>query len=231
MQYDFPELNGCFQQMLACTWKAYLQVWAANSFNLVRLKRRSCANFKYYEFKRTLKCSVWCTQKHVVQDIIRLLNLWIIVHPHCGYQFAPNLSFLPLCICISLRSVVLKFIRLVLSPLDCETTLCIICAVRTATMEESHTHRKHRNIKCATDKIHLRMYVVCVAFCRDNTRETGASLRDDCLAKFWKIAFWQSAFSVRAADKGNSLPIHIRQCTSFSFLKQHFKHNKLILWS
>lgn len=41
----------------------------------------------------------------------------------------------------------------------------------------------------------------CVSFCRDNARETRASVTGDCLANLRKTAFWQSAFSARAAEK------------------------------
>ena len=55
----------------------------------------------------------------------------------------------------------------------------------------------------------------CVSFCRHDAAEAGASVRGDCAASFKKTAFGQSAFSVRAAVKLNSIPTYMRDCTCF----------------
>ncbi len=59
----------------------------------------------------------------------------------------------------------------------------------------------------------------CVTFCKDNIRQTRSSVRGDCSTKFKKTVFGQSAFSVRAAERWNLIPVYIRGCATFSILK------------
>ncbi len=63
----------------------------------------------------------------------------------------------------------------------------------------------------------------CVTFCKDNIRQTRSSVRGDCSTKFKKTVFGQSAFSVRAAERWNLIPVYIRECATFSIFKTTLK--------
>ncbi len=59
--------------------------------------------------------------------------------------------------------------------------------------------------------------------CTKNIRQTRASSRDDCAVHFRATDFGRSAFSVRAVNNWNNLPITIRQCSTLAQFKIHLK--------
>ncbi len=61
-----------------------------------------------------------------------------------------------------------------------------------------------------------------------NTEPWGTSLVGSCsgsCSKFKKTVFGQSAFSVRASERWNLIPVYIRECTTLSIFK-----TTLIVW-
>ncbi len=63
----------------------------------------------------------------------------------------------------------------------------------------------------------------CATFCKDNIRQTRSSVRGDCSNQFKKTVFGQSAFSVRAAERWNLIPVYIRKCTTLRIFKTTLK--------
>ncbi len=59
--------------------------------------------------------------------------------------------------------------------------------------------------------------------CTENIRQTRASSRGDCAANFRVTDFGRSAFSVRAVNHWNNLPINIRQCSTLAQFKGQLK--------
>lgn len=96
---EFSELNACFQQMLACTWKAYSQVQVTNSFILVhmRLQCRDCATFTKKDIE--MFCVIYA-ENHVIVP-----ECWIGTRIVCAFRnccaFILNLSVSPLFVFLS----------------------------------------------------------------------------------------------------------------------------------
>ncbi len=80
----------------------------------------------------------------------------------------------------------------------------------------------------------------CVTFCKYNIRQTRSPARGDCSTTFKKTVFGQSAFSVRAAERWNVIPVYvraeerwnvipvyIRACTTLSIFKTMLKENQI----
>ncbi len=59
--------------------------------------------------------------------------------------------------------------------------------------------------------------------CTENIRQTRASSRGDCAVNFRATDFGRSAFSVRAVNNWNNLPITIKQCSTLAQFKLHLK--------
>ena len=60
----------------------------------------------------------------------------------------------------------------------------------------------------------------CVSFCRDNVRVSRAAMRGDCSTKFKRPLLGNQNSHT---GKWNSIPLHIRDCTSLNSFKKSLK--------
>ncbi len=63
----------------------------------------------------------------------------------------------------------------------------------------------------------------CVTFCKDNIGRLGHQLEVTVQLNLKNCFFGKSAFSVKAAERWNLIPVYIRECATFSIFKTTLK--------